>query len=157
MIHLLPFSPQYAQVVMNFYNDPAYSHFSRGVKRLMKLEDCSRFDDTMGSDALMVYDDVKNCIVGMIELKVEDRICRWSLVIDKADQREKIGHQARLALELYCKKKIGARMMYTEALAIDEHLGNYLARHGYRHAGTIEKYSFVDGNYEDTLIYYKEV
>lgn len=157
MISLLPFSSQYATVVQEFYNDQAYSHFSRGVKRFVKFEDCTRFDQIMGFDILMVYCDVKQCVIGMIELKEEDRVCRWSMVIHTDEQNLKFGNETRLALELYCKNKIGARMMYTEVLAIDHHLANHLAKNGYRHAGTIEGYCFVDGKYEDTLIYYKEV
>lgn len=157
MISLLPFSSRYADFVSVFYNDPAYSHFSRGVKRYVKFDDCVVMDKILGLEILMIFDDVKNCVIGMIELREEDRVCKWAMAIHKEEQNARFGNEARIALERYCRDRIGARMLYTEVLSIDHYLGAHLSKNGYRHAGTIEEYAFVDGKYQDTLIYYKEV
>lgn len=151
---LVPFDPELGSLLLKYFIEPEYSHFSRGLGKYPTLEDCRHLPQFTGSEILIFAED--NILRGLVNIGVERlNIYKFSLVLDKEIQGRKLGHLALSKIVDYCFRIKAAKGIICEILKEDYWLGKALENQGFDKCGELPEYDFLNGKYEDVEIYYK--
>lgn len=151
---LVPFDPEVGNLILKYFIDPEYSHFSRGLGKYPTLEDCRHLPQFSGSEILLFAEE--DVLSGLVNISLEKiGIYKFSLVLDKDVQGRKLGHVALSLIVDYCFRIKAAKGILCEVLKKDFWLGKALENQGFNKCGEIAECDFVDGKYEDIEIYYK--
>lgn len=154
-MRLVPFHKSYADSIRNIYSDDSYSSFTRGVCRYLTQEECENLPHVLGQEVLIVYSENEIMSFGGVVTLLEEpgKVFKWGMAIVSREQG--IGSKVQELIEEYCVNVRGARVLITETLGHQLHLGNHLEKTGYKKAGVIPSLAFVMGKLEDVSIYYK--
>jgi len=153
-LKLVPFDPELGSLLLKYFIEPEYSHFSRGLGKYPTLEDCRHLPQFTGSEILIFAED--NILRGLVNIGVERlNIYKFSLVLDKEIQGRKLGHLALSKIVDYCFRIKAAKGIICEILKEDYWLGKALENQGFDKCGELPEYDFLNGKYEDVEIYYK--
>lgn len=151
---LLPFDPEAGSLLLKYFIDPEYSHFSRGLGKYPTLEDCRHLPQFLGSEVLIIAEE--DILRGLVSIGTERiGIYKFSLVLDKEIQRKGLSHLVLSKIVDYCFRIKVAKGIICEVLKNDFWLGKVLFNQGFDKCGELAGYDFVDGKYEDVEIYYK--
>lgn len=151
---LVPFDPELGSLLLKYFIEPEYSHFSRGLGKYPTLDDCRHLPQFTGSEILIFAED--DILRGLVNIAVERlNIYKFSLVLDKEIQGRKLGHLALSKIIDYCFRIKAAKGIVCEILKEDYWLGKVLENQGFDKCGELPEYDFLNGKYEDVEIYYK--
>lgn len=157
---LAPFDPHLAADLSKFYNDLEYSHFSRGIRRLLSLEELAHLPQVLGMEVLIIYEDRNGIPLGNVHgLVTLGQPCldtfAFGLAVNKHIQQRGIGSEALQLIEDYVFNIKGGRTLITEILKQDVFLREGLLKRGYHIYGEIPDHYFVDGAYHSVQYFYK--
>jgi len=155
-VNLIPFDPRFAESVLSYYLDPAYSHWARGPRRFLTLEECRHLPEFFGSEFLHILKE--GVLIGLVRFHEEGiGVFNVSLILNKDLHGKKLAQPCMDLIEGYADKVKGARMVMAEFLTKDFWLCDGVEKRGWSKAGEIPEYNFVDGNYENISIFYKKL
>lgn len=153
-MNLIPFNSIFGEQIQKYYLLPQYSHFARGMRHYLTLEECQHLPQILGREVLIICDNQK--MIGMIALKEEVlNVTNFSIVLDSTEQKKGIGYEALEAIESYCFNIRGDRIVMTEIVSSDSWLKNGLLKKGYTYCGSIPGYNIVNGEEKDVSIFFK--
>lgn len=150
---LIPFHKMFAQQVMEWQLDPDQRRFFRGLDHFMTLDECAEFDKRF-TDLFIVIEN--NKILGMVSSK---RICPdvydLGVLVVKESQRKGRGTWIAKNMEDYLFDTRRARSIIVY-VAKDGGLERVCEEDlGFKFAGCLKEFTYVNGVLEDVIIYQK--
>lgn len=148
---LIPFHPEFAELIWEWQLDPSYARFFRTLDRYLSLSELENFPQVCGSEILMFRDDSK--ILGLVSLTyLPHGVAEVGLLIDKNQQNQ--GHAAKMATQAcaYLKNNRNLRKAICKVVGDDERTLKGALANGFEIEGTLKKQTFLLGQFEDEIV-----
>ena len=151
---LVPFDPRATDQIMQYYFDPIYSHFARGQRKYLNVDEVSRLPQYLDNEVLMVLEDDK--VIGLITIddKVAGVVC-GGFVLHKDYLRKGLAPTLWNLFEDYAFNKKRARIITFEIISKDTWLGAFLEKFGCTKVLELENYFELEGKLEAISFYIK--
>jgi RimJ/RimL family protein N-acetyltransferase len=151
---LLPFDSNSAKKLIEIFVDESYSGFTRHFGRMLTLSEIENLPAVIGQEVVFGVDG--DDLIGMATMNhLPHRVCSWGIAVLKKYQNHGMFSDLLDLVEKYCYNVRDIRMLTTGTVGSSQWQIEPLKRRGYKMAGTLPEYSFINGKFEDIIMYYK--
>lgn len=160
VVKLVPFAPEHAEKVFEWYYDVAYKLFFREFDAPLSLEQCRQFNLIMaksGVTIFMIIEKETNLAIGMMThcpLKRKSGVTRFGILLDKNFQHKTYAIEALIILGDFVYNRLGFRKLVIEYLASDTHIRRISEKGGWIFETILKEEALIDGEYVDEVRYH---
>jgi len=159
-VKLIPFKPEHAETVCQWFYAPAYKLFFRDFDTAISPEDFKEFDKIMGRvgvGMLMIVDKDSEDVLGMMThlcLKKKSGVIRIGILLDKEKQHMTLAIESLIILGDFLYNRLGYKKLVIEYLASDKHIIRIAEQGGWIREAVLIREALVDDDYVDEVKYY---